>query len=219
MALHDGHRKRLRQKFLKESHLEDHEILELLLFHTIPRQNTNEIAHRLLDRFGSFRGIMEADMAALQEIEGIGAQSAYFLRLQAEVVARYHLGEVDMNGLLSSQRDLYQYLQSLFVGATNERVYLVLFNGSGRVILSRKISEGLTAVADISPSRITNLAVKHGAVAVLIAHNHPGGIAYPSAQDVEVTDIVLDSLQKVNISLIDHFVVTGDGCCPILHRN
>ena len=132
--LHQGHRGRLRLKAKKDIRLlEDHELLELLLFHCIPRQNTNEAAHRLIKNFGCFRRVFDADLQQLQEVYGIGENSAIFLRAISETISRYSQDAHFITHPLSSRAELMEYLCTLFVGESKEKVYLILLNSSGRI--------------------------------------------------------------------------------------
>ena len=127
--VHDGHRERLRNKFLEaKDSFEDHELLELLLFYSIPRANTNEIAHDLLDRFGSLQGVFNADVPALMQVEHLGEKSAIFLKTVSEILLRYQMEKFENVSILSSPELLQNYMFSLFVGTDNEKAYILLFN-------------------------------------------------------------------------------------------
>lgn len=215
--LHTGHRERLRKKFKHNALLEDHEILELLLFYVIPRQNTNEIAHRLIRHFGSFRRVFEADLTELQEIAGIGEHAALFLRLLAETIGRYSRDTSDLSHPLNCLSDLSKYLCSLFVGTSKEKVYVILLSTGGRLLHTESIGNGFSSLSEVSVRRISELAVRMDAAQVVLAHNHPEGSAKPSQADIDATLRLQYVLQQLGIPLLDHFVVAGDQCTPILH--
>ena len=216
--LHEGHRERLRKKFEAEALLEDHEILELYLFQSIPRCNTNEIAHRLLLRFGSIRGVLHADVAALQEIEGVGHKTAVQLRVASELVARYLRSSVNTAGLLFDRTELYPYLQSLFAGISYERVYAVLFSAAGRLIGVKQIANGISFLSDVAISSLVHDVVKQNAAAFVLAHNHPDNQPFPSEQDRETTVKIRDAVRGTGIRLVNHYVIVGDSCQPILYE-
>ena len=214
---HDGHRKRLRSKFLSApATLEDHELLELLLFYSIPRANTNEIAHRLLSRFGSIKGVVNAGLPALKEIDGIGENAALFLRAVSEYTARYERSKVELSAPLTSHEELGAYLRSLFVGYDNEVAFLLLFDSSMRLLLCEKVSEGYSAGNVLSTRTIASIALASNAPTAIIVHNHPGGKPIPSGDDIAITGHIRWFLNSLQIHLIDHFIVAGDECRAIL---
>ena len=210
-STHTGHRKRLRSKFLSApATLEDHELLELLLFYSIPRANTNEIAHRLLSRFGSIKGVVNAGLPALKEIDGIGENAALFLRAVSEYTARYERSKVELSAPLTSHAELGAYLRSLFVGYDNEVAFLLLFDSSMRLLLCEKVSEGYSAGNVLSTRTIASIALASNAPTAILVHNHPGGKATPSVEDVETTRIVSDLLISADKRLVCHYIVAGN---------
>ena len=142
-ATHAEHRKRLRARFLAAPEsFEDHELLELLLFYSIPRINTNEIAHDLISRFGSLKGVVDASLSSLQTVKGVGENSALYLRAIAELLFRYERASCDVEAPLSSAASLGKYLRSLFVGTESEISYILLFDTAKRLLLCEKLSTG-----------------------------------------------------------------------------
>ena len=218
--VHDGHRERLRERFLNSpDSFADHELIELLLCYSITRKNTNEIAHELLDSFGSIKGILDAGMPALLNTEGIGPTSALFLRVISEVMLRYERCEHDGKAHLDSHKELADYLRSLFVGTENERTYLLLFDSSRNLLCCKKIAEGYSCGNVISVRELTNLAISSNAASALLVHNHPNGKAIPSGEDIAATNIIKSLLTSLGIKFIDHFIVAGKQCNPILNSS
>ena len=217
--LHRGHRNRMRLKFKQNAaYLEDHELLELLLFHAIPRQNTNEIAHRLIQKFGCFRRVFDADLQQLQEVEGIGENAALFIRAISETVARYSQDAKFITHPLSSRAALMEYLCSLFVGESTEKVYLILLSSSGRILHTEVIGSGFAGISEISVKKMNALAVANNAASAVLAHNHPDGIPIPSRQDLATTNKIRVILDQLGVNLIDHFIVVDNECVSILHN-
>lgn len=215
---HEGHRERLRNKFLTSPDtLEDHELLELLLFYSIPRSNTNETAHALIDRFGSLRGVLDANASSLVGVKDVGKNTATFLRVISETLSRYERAGFDGAILLSSQAEFGDYMRSLFSGTENEMTFLLLFDNSKRLMLCEKISEGYSSGNSISLRDITFLAISNNAAGVVLAHNHPRGKASPSGDDIITTNRLKTVLDSMGITLIDHFIIAGDECMPIIH--
>ena len=214
---HDGQRQRIRKKFITGSHLEDHEILEIVLFSSIHRCNTNEIAHELLNRFGSLRGVFDAGFEALQEVEGIGPSSALQLRLISECITRYSLQVIDTRALLNRREALEEYLRALFIGCDHEKAVILFFNNTGRLLTSHTLAEGTVNLLDTSTRELLSLATKLGASAAVLVHNHPDGLSLPSDKDLAATLRISRALESVSVTLIDHFIVSSRDCRPILY--
>jgi len=216
---HTGHRERLRKKWKTGSFLEKHEFLEILLFFCISRRNTNEIAHALLDRFGSLHGILDAPESALLEVKGVGPQTVFFLKLLSELISRYQEERVDKKRMFHSRKEIYTYVSSLFIGSSTEKVYLLLFNSSGRLLACERIGDGFAAMSEFSLKKINQLAVRFDATSAMLAHNHPDGLAQPSIQDIKTTKKVEEALGLLGVTLSDHLIVTGDRCVSVLRES
>ena len=215
--VHDGHRERLRNKFLEaKDSFEDHELLELLLFYSIPRANTNEIAHDLLDRFGSLQGVFNADVPALMQVEHLGEKSAIFLKTVSEILLRYQMEKFENVSILSSPELLQNYMCSLFVGTDNEKAYILLFNKARRLITCKKVSEGYCAASTITMRDISSVSINSNAAYAILVHNHPGGKAIPSGEDISTTAIVNRALKTNGIEFLEHFIVAGNVCAQIM---
>ena len=215
---HSNHRERLRARFLSSpDSFEDHELLELILFYSIPRVNTNETAHALLDRFGSLKGVLDAGLPALKSVNGIGENSAIYLRAISELLLRYERANAKVDSPLRSKPELAAYLRSLFVGTESEISYVIMFDASKRVILCQKLSEGYSAGNVISMREIVSLALNSNAAGMILAHNHPSGKAIPSGEDIEATNLIRGMLDKLGVQLIDHFIVAGKEVRPIIN--
>lgn len=213
MSVHDGHRQRLKERFLKEGldGFTDVQVLELLLFYCIPRQDTNELAHRLLDQFGSLSQVMEADVEKLKKVSGIGDNAATFLKL-IPAAGRYYgvdRGKCKEQPLLSVE-DCGTYLQPYFLGRTNEMVYLLCLDAKCKVLCCRQVGEGSINSASVSIRSIVEQALSAKASTVVLAHNHPSGIALPSNEDIMTTRRVAAALDAVEVVLADHLVMVDD---------
>lgn len=215
--IHEGHRRRLKNKFLEApDSLEQHEMLELLLFFARPQINTNEIAHRLLRKFGSLAGVFEADFASLAEVEGVKEHTATLIKLQLELFRRYMQDKYEIKNMKLSSQNAGEYIKSLFYGYTNEVFYLILLDADFRIISTEKLTTGTNDSANISSREVNRIAVNQNAVYVILAHNHPNGILIPSAEDIKTTKIIDNGLTFVNVKLIDHIIVAGDKYISLL---
>ncbi len=212
MSIHEGHRQRLRQRFLEEGldHFDEINVLELLLFYCIPRKNTNEIAHALLRRFGSVAQVMEAPVAELRRVEGMGENAAAFLAL-INAFGRYYLVNRAANTqLLSDIEKCGAYLVPKFIGRRNETVFILCLDAKCKVLCCREVGEGSVNSAAVPIRRIVEMALGANATSVVLAHNHPSGLAVPSGEDVQTTKRLAMALRSVDIELVDHIVV-ADG--------
>ena len=212
MDLHGGHRQRLRQRFVQEGldNFTEVQLLELLLFYSIPRIDTNEIAHRLLTRFGSLSQVLEAPVEELQKVEGIGENSAVLLHLIPEVTRYYQVNRITNEKVLNTIEKCGQYLIPFFLGRRNETVYLLCLDAKCKLLCCREISEGSVNAASISVRKIVETALSANATSVIIAHNHPSGMAMPSGEDIETTHRIASALKAVDVILADHIVVCDD---------
>ena len=222
-GMHDGHRNRLKRRFLEEGmeQFEPHNVLELLLFYSIPRQDTNETAHRLIDTFGSLSAVFDASVEDLMKVEGVGMNTAILIKLVPAVNRRY-LEDRALRGMRAvSSEACGELLVSKFNGVTVERVLLLCMNNQGRVLHCVSISEGTQSMVDINNRRIVEAALRHNASCVVLGHNHPNGVAVPSRTDVETTCMLARLLRSMDIWLYDHNKLIGSqrmqGICFTAH--
>jgi len=211
MGVHDGHRKRLIRRFLEEEldNFNPHNILELLLFYGIPRRDTNVIAHTLLDHFGSLSGVMDAPFAELVAIEGVGEHAASLIKLIPQL-ARAYSSDKSNDIVLNSTEKAGQYLLSRYIGRNEEVVYMVCIDSKCRITGTALIHRGSVNAAEVNIRKIMSTALKYNAVGVVIAHNHPGGVALPSSADLVTTHRIREMLAPVNIQLVDHIIIADN---------
>lgn len=212
MPQHEGHRERMRKRFREEGldMFTDIQALELLLYYTIPRRDTNLIAHNLLERFGSFSQVLEAPVEELAKVEGVGENTAVFLHLIPQAGRFYMRDRTDNVKVLPTLESCADFLVPRFIGRRVEMVFLLCMDAKCKVLSCRKISEGSVNTAGISVRKIVEQALAAGASSVVIAHNHPGGLAIPSNEDIQTTEKIADSLRALDIHLVDHIIV-ADG--------
>ena len=210
MGIHDGHREKMRRRF-QETGLEgfaDHEALELLLYYAIPRRDTNELAHRLLKQFGSLRGVLSAPVQELACVSGVGQQAALLLGMVPMLCRRAAQREKEQ--ILNSVDACGAYFTELLGSSRREMLWQVCLDGKGKVLSSRCLAEGDVSMAAVSVRQVVEYALRAGAVGVVLAHNHPSGVALPSQEDIATTRLIRDALRTMNIQLVDHIVV-ADG--------
>ncbi|MBQ9648439.1 MAG: DNA repair protein RadC [Oscillospiraceae bacterium] len=220
MSVHDGHRARKKAQF-REHGLDafaDHEALELLLFYAIPRVDTNPVAHRLLERFGSLDGVLSAPAEELQKVEGVGGNAATLLSLILPFVRRSRMTASKKPVILNGTKAAGAYFKDLFFGMREERLYEACLDAKGKLLQCFKAADGSVDAVNINMRVIVENALKCGASAVILAHNHPSGVALPSADDNKTTLMVYDALRTVGVGLVDHIIV-ADGDFVSLSEN
>lgn len=212
MSIHDGHRQRLRERFLKDGldHFDKIQVLELLLFYCVPRKNTNLLAHALLDHFGSFEGVLNATPAELMKVPGVGENVATFLSLLKATWRYYKIESAKVHKALNTLEACGNYLLPYFVNQDVEMVYLLCLDAKCKVICCRLVGEGSVNSANVSVRKIVETALNANATSVILAHNHPSGVAIPSAEDIQTTIRLSKALRAVEVVLVDHLVV-ADG--------
>ena len=217
MGVHDGHRSRLRGRFLAYGMdtLEDHEVLELLLFYVIQRKDTNELAHRLINHFGSLAGVMDASMSELLQVNGVGERTAELLLLCKPLCRRYVISQNDTKEVLDNVADCAKFLMPYFFGAKEEHVFLLCLDAKCRPICCRELSEGSATSTELPIRKAAQLALDSRAVSVIVAHNHPAGDPLPSPEDYRSTDQLKETLSSIGVILADHIIICGNAHCSM----
>lgn len=211
MGLHDGHRARKKELF-RQNGLDgfaDHEVLELVLYYAIPRRDTNEIAHRLLQKFGSLQNIFNAPAEELARVPGVGDGAALYLTLLPEVQKR-SLRAVGKERVLNSVDKCGRYFLELLGQERQEMLYQICLDGKGKLLSCKKLSQGSADCTALSVRQVVENALLSNASAVVLAHNHPSGVALPSESDRTVTLWVRDALKTMDIRLLDHIIVADN---------
>ena len=200
MGLHDGHRQRAKDRYrqLGADALADHELLELALFYAIPRQDTNETAHRLLKRFRSLQGVLQATPEELEKEEGVGRSAALLLCLIGDISRRARITSLPEK-ILNSPDRTGAYFMELLTGQKRELLYQVCLDGKGTV-----------SASPVHVRQVVENALYAGASTIILAHNHPSGVALPSDADVLVTRRIQEALAPLGIRLADHIIVADD---------
>ncbi len=211
MGVHDGHRKRLIGRFLEEGleNFAPHQVLELLLFFSIPRQDTNALAHALLARYGSLQGVLDAPYASLLENSGVGENTAALLKLVPELTRAY-LSDQGKGTFVNSLEAAVGLLRPRFAGRKEELVYALFTDGKGKCLAVELVHRGSVNAAEVNVRSIVSRAMVYNASGMVLAHNHPSGMAMPSQEDMETTSHLCRALEPLNIHLMDHLVFVRD---------
>ena len=210
--IHKGHRDRLRRRFREEglAHFEDLHILELMLFHALPRRDTSPVAHALIKQFGNLAGVLDARPEDLMQIEGISETTALYLRMFPQVMQRYLHEQSAVGNILSDTAQCGRYLLSCYFQEREEVVYLLCLDAKCKLLDCSLIHRGSVNSASISVRKIVERALRCNASSVVLSHNHVSGIALPSQEDLSTTQQLKTALDAVGITLTDHIIVAGD---------
>ena len=212
MGVHDGHRQRKKDQFRQQGleSFADHEALELLLFYAIPQRDVNPLAHRLMDRYGSLHAVLEADVGELVRVEGVGEYAASLLSLFSHVDRRLEQSRSQQKKRLVNRAACCAYCVSLLAGLRQEHLYLLCLNAQLEILHTALIARGSLNEVVAYPRLVAEAALRANAHSVILCHNHPGGSAIPSQQDLDMTASLVRMLQGLEITLVDHVVVAGE---------
>ena len=212
MGVHDGHRDRLKSRFAEHGleSFNDINALELLLFYAIPRKDTNVMAHDLVDRFGSLSGVFDASLRELTEVPGIGENTALLIKLVPPMMKKCQLSKVNDIRVFRSSNDLGRFLVPRFMDERDELALLLCLDSRKSLICCRVLNRGVVNAVDITVRRLVELALKNKAASLVLAHNHPDGIALPSREDEAFTRKAGEALRLMGMELVDHIIVAGD---------
>lgn len=209
--LHKKHRERMRKRFLEVGFdgFEDHEILELLLFYSIPRINTNETAHRLIYKFGSIKNILNAPISELKSVEGIGENSVVFLKVLDALLKEDLMARKNDDALTTSER-VGAFIMPHFSDLSVENFVVIALDSALKPIAVKNFGDGSSKSVNVAPAKIVKFLINCDAYGAIVAHNHPGGLAVPSIADIRSTGSLKTVLNSIGIKLIDHLIMVSD---------
>jgi DNA repair protein RadC len=209
----DGHRKRLRERFLKNGleGFQDYEVLELLLSLNTPRQDTKQQAKDLIKTFKSFHRVLEADTRSLCAVKGVGPANSFGIRLIKAAADRYLEARLVHRDVIQDQESLLAYLDHYMAHKDREIFLGIFLDAKNRVIETEALFRGSLTASAVYPREVISRALHHGAAAVIFAHNHPSGDTRPSAEDRRITRQLCLALKFTGIILHDHMIVGREG--------
>ena len=207
--VHAGHRQRMKTRFIERGFdgMEQHQILEMLLFYAIPRKDTNELAHRLLDRYGTLANVCNAPVDVLQKDFGMSEIAAVLLKMIPPLSACYVNTALDAKYI--DMHEAVKIMRPKFIGATAERVVLALSDAKDKLLFCDVVSNGSLTATDFPMRKIADHALRNNARYAYIAHNHPSGQCSPSSKDLEATFFISELLDKIGVMLVDHIIFTS----------
>ncbi len=210
---HAGHRERLRERALNGGlrALPDYELLELLLFRSLPRQDTKALAKALLARFGSLGAVLSATPDQLTAVKGIGESAALDIALAHEAAQRLGREPVAKRPVISSWTALLAYARTALQHETREQFRVLFLDTKNQLILDEVMNHGTVDHAPVYPREVVRRALELSAASVILIHNHPSGDPTPSGADVEITRQTVEAAKALKIAVHDHLIVGRSG--------
>ena len=218
-GIHKEHRKRMREKFKKSPRsMPDHELLEILLYHSIPIIDMNDKAHKLMNLAGkSLSNVLELDEAQIKTIDGLGSKTADYIMLLRELYNRIERDKLATKKVKKlTTQNIKNYLISEFLGLEKEQFLMICVDIDCNIINKHIVSVGSESSSTVSIKEVVRNAVTDKAKFVFIAHNHPTGILVPSDSDINLTKSVCEALALVEVPVIEHYIVTKKDCIGII---
>ncbi|MDB5512521.1 MAG: hypothetical protein JWR08_2004 [Enterovirga sp.] len=209
----EGHRRRLRARFAEagDSGIPDYELIELLLFRSIPRRDVKTIAKRLLAKFGTFAEVLAAPPQRLQEVEGIGDSVALDLKIVEAAARRLARGAVAKRPVLSSWSSVLDYCRTAMAFSDREQFRLLFLDKRNALIADEVQQSGTVDHTPVYPREVVKRALELSATALILVHNHPSGDPTPSSADIAMTKQIIEVAKPLGISVHDHIIVGRDG--------
>ena len=214
--LHKQHRRRVKENFRKcgLDGFQPHNVLEMLLFYSIPRRDTNEIAHLLINEFGSLSAVFDAPIEALTTVDGVGIETATLIKFIPELFRAYEADKFSDKVEILSSESAKKYLSSYYKGATCEKFVILYLDSHGKILKEAEISQGDERMVYTDLTALTKAAVLVNAKAIVISHNHLSGFAVPSKEDIALTEKLASLCAPLGVLLCDHILFSGkDVCC------
>lgn len=211
--VHKGHRQRNMEKLLDKGldGFSAHELLEIMLYYSNKRIDTNPIAHKLIDYFGSIKGVIDAPINELLKVKGVGQSSAEMIKFMSVLIQAYFQDSLKKGEELGTPNLLKAYCRRLFTGATDEQVRLICLDQNNCFVTQVLINEGTIGTVEIDTRKIVEAVIAKKCDVVVLTHNHPKGSELPSNNDKIATRNIHNMLSNIGVDLIDHIVVGMNG--------
>ncbi len=210
---HAGHRQRLRKRFLHDldfSNFDKHNILELVLFYALPRVDTNEYAHKLINHFGSFSAVFDAPVEELIKCDGITENGACLIKMFLPVVNAYNQDKFSDRVVLKDDYDVTMLLRRKYLGYEVEVLALICTDNAGRVLSYEEVARGSTDGVDIDMKTICDIILRNRSSRMILVHNHPNGSTRPSVCDISITRRIRQICMGMDVELTDHYIFANN---------
>ena len=208
----EGHRQRLRDKFLNSSleGFHDYEIIELLLTLGTPRKDCKQSAKEALMKFGTLKAVLEADAVDLKTVRGIGDKNVFGLKIAQAVARRYLADRVVDKDFIRSSKEVLEYLQHNLRDKNREVFMIIYLNGRNQIINMEEVFEGTLSTSAVYPREVVKRALDNEAAALVFVHNHPSGNPKPSKEDLTITNKLKEAAQSIDVAIHDHLIIAGN---------
>lgn len=207
-----GHRQRLRKRFLEGGlqGFHDYEVVELLLTLGTPRSDCKQAAKDALKKFGSLNAVLEADQKELQDINGIGPNNVFGLKLTQTVARRYLAGRIIGKDIITSSDEVLDYLKHNLRDKKQEIFSVIYLNGRNEIIGMEELFHGSLTTSVVYPREVVKKVLKQNAAALIFVHNHPSGNLNPSQEDIKITKKLKDAVATIDVKVHDHLIIAGN---------
>ena len=218
--IHAQHRKRIRDRFLNNglADFAPHEVLELLLTYSIPRQDVNHLAHRLINQFGSISSVMDADITDLMRMDGVKENTATFLKLIPEAGKRYQIDKFTPSVVFDDLETVAEYCVYSHLRDTEEEISVMMMDARMRLLGNETLAKGNGCNVSVDMEKLGSILFRYNAVSFIIVHSHPGGDASPSDSDVILTQKIYALMKHFNKTLVEHIIIADGHYVPIIHH-
>ncbi|MEP9395919.1 DNA repair protein RadC [Mesorhizobium sp. KR2-14] len=208
-----GHRQRLRERFQQAGPdaISDYELLELLLFRSIPRADTKERAKALLKRFGSLAEVLGAPEHLLREVEDIGEGAAMDIKIVAAAAQRMARGQIEGREILSSWNHVLDYCRAAMAFEAREQFRILFLDKKNTLIADEVQQTGTVDHTPVYPREVVRRALELSATAIILVHNHPSGDPTPSRADIDMTKTIIEAARPLGIAVHDHIIIGKKG--------
>ena len=208
----EGHRQRLRHKFLKSGldGFHDYEIIQLLLTLGTPRKDCKSVAREALKKFGTLKSVLEADPSKLKEIKGIGDNNVFGLKITQAVSRRFLADRIMDQDFMRSSEEVMEYLKHNLRDKTREIFMVIYLNGRNQILQMEELFEGTLTTSAVYPREVVKRALDHAAAALVFVHNHPSGNLKPSQDDITITKKLKEAAEEIDVSVHDHLIIAGN---------
>lgn len=210
--VHKGHRQRMRRKFSDFGGyvFDTYELLEMLLYNTVPVKDTNPISKRLLLRFGSLEGVLSASEEELSSVEGVGKRTAQLICSVSELLNVVFDEKGAETYRLETYEDIGKYFVEYYRGKEEYAVVMATFDNSMNLLGFDVVSKNDYSSGGVKPGCFLKIAITRGASVAIIAHNHPYGLAFPGEGDRQTNSYVEDVLRCAGVMLVEHYIISGE---------
>ena len=214
-----GHRKRLREKYLQSAQsLADYELLELLLTYSIPRRDVKPLSKKLIARYGSVSGVLNASTEELTTNEWLSDNSVALILLIRDLASKIFADEIREKDLFLAPKEVLEFVKAKLAGYNDEAFLIIYVNAKNRMENFEIISEGTVDHIVIYPRKVIKQALKHNATGMIIVHNHPSGESDPSSADIRFTESLKKAANAMEIKLLDHIIIAGNNYFSFLEE-